>query len=1498
MVRPTATSARQVTARSIPTLIALTNRTSWPVISSYGAEQIGVGLAQLAVVTHKLQDSLCPPPFDGSTATVVVEIEEGGWHIGDCNLTVKGKGSLRGREQMSSMITVAWGRRLTFRGDWTFDCQACPSGSCHRAIRAQGAEVVVEGRLEGEGFCAPDIRTDDIIYDKTDDDLYLDWRDGGAILAKTVTVAAGGEVVLRNCIANSGAGGAIAAQHVMSEGVITIDNATAQGNGGGVAVKAMPPGQKKILRFITMAASSKRQRRSFKGFDWTANAALLVIHFVCQSPWVFSVNDGLEIYRKDARGGETHRIVQTPEHQNEKSWCWNGTSVWERGSNNTLLVADFKAGIYSLQYLGSLGQLGQGDPLGRAGDSDWAQTELVPGPLNPFCEDGIMMRGTLGGDLVALACGGTVIIYRVSVAVLPPDGTIAAKAEGRKTWTQVAMQSNLLPVVGISWSHTQEDVLAIAGGHRLYRYSQKDGFSDAEPGCPYPDLSPVNQIKGLQFRRAACQNCPRDDLAMVFTTPTGEDRAFIFSMKATGMKAHDNTKATCFDFDYKPLHMFGWRTQVTAMAWHPANVDLTIDKPVFSWSEHTLGDTWNHTAVEFYNGRKSGIDVHARVSQIGWLNNEDMILGSPRGSIWILQAVNPAIKSTKEEDQETPELLLKKSTFTNCRSVEGTGGSLFVREGNMSLSGVYFTNTSAFMHGGAAYADSGRVKMDGVRVETSTCSMRGHLAFSFENLLGAELNDIELGGSSVHLDIAFTNRRYLGDGKNNMRDTSVATIQKVGKITGKSGEIRCAFGQELSYESISMDACVFRCKTCKDSRTYSPAAARCVECPNGVNCSFDGADMRRPLLGTNVSVREAPRDKCSNEQHLFDKDSLVGYFLNESDKVCYSVMCAQEYWKYFAFKLGWGCDRQCAPGERANGTSREDGKACQPVHVKLQDMSFNNTRAGKMTVTVRVEPDDHKLGIKVNCTLHEVRDYTIWYNPYAWLIERKTGIPIYPKNITTEGSHVSAKFDVIQGMFYNVQCTANLSGKIVETDMQEIPSKWSVPVILANQDSVFYKLAGFVCLVWIALLIETRGEYKKRKGIVMVLAAMLGILSVCGLSIVSCTENTWTFYISVGGGSIIVIMHGLIENYTNRMLREKLSQDKVKEALTLTQEVQFPVTMICAVDFMKLDKLQSHEELRELRLLRFFDTAAKARAFLDGGHEDKGNFGVFFSHQWTAWDHPDHTGEQFNSMKAVINYLVTNKDHKLELERMYVWVDYFSIPQANPHIQKLAINSLPIYASLLQLFVIVAPEITHKNTDARLSRDTYQERGWCRAEQLCHYVKCGDSDMFLADSTGRPMPLKGKLAGQAIKDLKSGSKRMSFARIEREADVEEWFEKMFFVFSEGVSYTCCRLEHDMNGKATPCDREALMLPILGLYGDIYGRRDEEGVKEIFERIQEEGLDKIFPPTFEYQAKETGLKETRTLFGDLLDVLEAYVHAQRQEGTLQKVAGMVLRGPPK
>lgn len=66
--------------------------------------------------------------------------------------------------------------------------------------------------------------------------------------------------------------------------------------------------------------------------------------------------------------------------------------------------------------------------------------------------------------------------------------------------------------------------------------------------------------------------------------------------------------------------------------------------------------------------------------------------------------------------------------------------------------------------------------------------------------------------------------------------------------------------------------------------------------------------------------------------------------------------------------------------------------------------------------------------------------------------------------------------------------------------------------------------------------------------------------------------------------------------------------------------------------------------------------------------------------------------------------------------------------------QQLAINSLAMYTSVAHAFCIVAPPLTHHNTNELCDLTTYNRRLWCRCENFCHAVRHGCHGIWLATS--------------------------------------------------------------------------------------------------------------------------------------------------------------------
>ena len=90
--------------------------------------------------------------------------------------------------------------------------------------------------------------------------------------------------------------------------------------------------------------------------------------------------------------------------------------------------------------------------------------------------------------------------------------------------------------------------------------------------------------------------------------------------------------------------------------------------------------------------------------------------------------------------------------------------------------------------------------------------------------------------------------------------------------------------------------------------------------------------------------------------------------------------------------------------------------------------------------------------------------------------------------------------------------------------------------------------------------------------------------------------------------------------------------------------------------------------------------------------------------------------------------------------------------------------------------------------------------------------------------------------------------------------------------------TCCRLGHS---DESPCDKEELMLPILGLYADIYAERHGHHADAygFIEPIK----DRLFPKDFDYTHinPEDGVETTTTqvLFGDLIAAVEQTIDGE-------------------
>jgi len=345
-------------------------------------------------------------------------------------------------------------------------------------------------------------------------------------------------------------------------------------------------------------------------------------------------------------------------------------------------------------------------------------------------------------------------------------------------------------------------------------------------------------------------------------------------------------------------------------------------------------------------------------------------------------------------------------------------------------------------------------------------------------------------------------------------------------------------------------------------------------------------------------------------------------------------------------------------------------------------------------------------------------------------------------------------------------------------------------------------------------------------------------------------------------------------------MKYKLTKEKLDSALEASEHLDYPVTLVSANDFIALGRLEKHEDVRDANKLVFKDTLANVAIF------KKTHKIIFFSHQWTAWTEPDHTSKQYIAMKEALATVVT--DFGWDLNRVYVWVDYISIPQCVGSVQLLAIHTLTAYSSVADAFIAVCPELQHRETGALCNVDSYRDRMWCRAEQACFALKNGCDRMWLCTEKKNAPGAEGFFPEQD-KNLSRGKSRLLSLGIESQhcLSIErmgtEWLEVVLRVFDGNA--TCCERKH---AGMDICDQQALVVPLLSLYAEWFAAKGLNKtvnplrvVNNVSSLLEEEHMRrKMFPETFGFVHIDGTVTET-DLFGDLVPVMERYLNENQE-----------------
>ena len=190
---------------------------------------------------------------------------------------------------------------------------------------------------------------------------------------------------------------------------------------------------------------------------------------------------------------------------------------------------------------------------------------------------------------------------------------------------------------------------------------------------------------------------------------------------------------------------------------------------------------------------------------------------------------------------------------------------------------------------------------------------------------------------------------------------------------------------------------------------------------------------------------------------------------------------------------------------------------------------------------------------------------------------------------------------------------------------------------------------------------------------------------------------------------------------------------RLRRRSTATEE-QYPMWVVPLHHFLALKHLKPHAQMRaERKLVQW-----------TGEMKEEGTV-IYISHQWTAFDHPDHSGKQLRSLQRMLERMVMGRVPDIDapftdkqflqgqvkiysrewgglLKNCFIWIDYASVPQKGltlaskiDHAQ--AIESIPAYIERSKLFFVLCPKINHRDlADTVCDEASCLDHGWCRAE--------------------------------------------------------------------------------------------------------------------------------------------------------------------------------------
>lgn len=348
-------------------------------------------------------------------------------------------------------------------------------------------------------------------------------------------------------------------------------------------------------------------------------------------------------------------------------------------------------------------------------------------------------------------------------------------------------------------------------------------------------------------------------------------------------------------------------------------------------------------------------------------------------------------------------------------------------------------------------------------------------------------------------------------------------------------------------------------------------------------------------------------------------------------------------------------------------------------------------------------------------------------------------------------------------------------------------------------------------------------------------------------------------FVAMFGYSAYRLRKYILEKIKLEELRDRLMQDNISSALRSVTHLMHPMALISAPRFqsMSLQEVRMcFEHARNNGYLVNLDDGVSIQKF-----KQAGNTIIFFSYERLYWDISGPNEDQHFAMCQALQ----NVRRKLNLDdddRIYIWLDVLCIPQKHHELRRLAVSSLYAYASHADVMVIIAPNSYHQDAHFESSPETCIKRVWVRIEHVFHIAKHSRAKLYLQTD--------------------------SFAQVP-----DDWLQRVAPVFE--AEMTCCRLGHPEGER---CDREKLIVPMLGLYfdlltssrmGTLQGGAAE--VKTIFDAEKP----RMFPKFFKYVTRN-GLSVTKDLFGDMVERMERHVRDNFEESKMLRTSSSTSTVP--